>query len=122
MSSLIVLLILSIRGSLGQSWGAKNLNLSIAGCADGSREWFADVTKFPYIAGCSGCFSNPGVRVTTSQVNTAVTCNRQAGNEPGFSNNCAGCSISDLCASGWHLSTYVYLLVKRIKLTLKPLP
>ena len=67
-----------------------------AGCADGSREGFADTKLFAAIAACGGAWDQAGI------FNMPVKCNREAGNDgknaPGI-----GCTVSDLCAQGWHV-------------------
>jgi hypothetical protein len=79
------------------------MNPYVAGCADGSREWFGNITKHPLIAGCSGCFTNMGFKTNSDQMNTATTCNRMAGNEAGFTTCPNNCSPADVCADGWHI-------------------
>jgi hypothetical protein len=69
------------------------------GCADGTREAFADEARFPSIAGCSGGWSVPGL-VTTPSMTPA--CGRAAGND-GRNANGSGCTVEDLCAEGWHV-------------------
>jgi hypothetical protein len=70
-----------------------------AGCADGTREAFRSLDRYPDIAGCSGGFAMPGVVVVQ-----APACARHAGND---SRNPTGdgCNVSDLCATGWHVCT-----------------
>ncbi len=70
-----------------------------AGCADGERELFTDVTRFPDVAGCSGGFSVPGV---TTDGSRAPRCAR-AGGDDGVNPVGAGCSVEDLCAEGWQV-------------------
>jgi hypothetical protein len=69
------------------------------GCADGTREGFLSVTRYPRIAGCSGGFAVAGLAGAVGPV-----CARNAGND---SKNPAGsgCSAADLCAEGWHVCT-----------------
>lgn len=72
---------------------------SPAGCADGTREAFVDLGKFPAIAGCSGGF---GVAGTASAASNMPSCDRQGGNG-GANPNGTGCTVEDLCAAGWHV-------------------
>ena len=67
------------------------------GCADGEREGFLAMAKYPAIAGCSGGWSLPGVTLDLTPA-----CGRGAGDD---SSNPAGlaCNASDLCADGWHV-------------------
>jgi hypothetical protein len=69
------------------------------GCADGTREAFADVTAYAHIAGCAGGWSEPGLLE-----DGGPSCRRGAGDT---SNNPAGssCHADDLCAAGWHVCT-----------------
>jgi hypothetical protein len=69
------------------------------GCADGSREGFADLGLWPRIAGCSGGFRVPGVDGDAAR---SPHCDREAGNTGA---NPAGidCSAADLCADGWQI-------------------
>ena len=73
-----------------------SLTAAKAGCADGTREGFADTKLFAAIAACGGAWDQPGI------FNMPVKCNREAGNDgknaPGI-----GCTVSDLCAQGWHV-------------------
>ena len=62
------------------------------GCADGTREGFADPVAFPSIAACDGGWTVPGLH------RSSPTCARQAGNN---GTRTQGCSASDLCAAGW---------------------
>lgn len=66
------------------------------GCADGTREGFGDLMKFKTIAACDGAWSVPGI------FDRPVSCDRKAGNT-GEKPDGAGCSVSDLCAAGWHV-------------------
>jgi hypothetical protein len=67
-----------------------------AGCADGTREGFADEILYPYIAGCDGAWSLPGI------FDMPVSCDRQAGND-GTNPSGTGCTVSDLCGPGWRV-------------------
>jgi hypothetical protein len=75
------------------------LPLIVVGCADGTRETFVDPLDWPRIAGCAGGFSVAGVTTLPSLV---VSCGRHAGND-GPNPNGQGCSVTDLCAAGWHV-------------------
>ncbi|MBI4821004.1 MAG: hypothetical protein HY791_32390 [Deltaproteobacteria bacterium] len=68
-----------------------------AGCADGAREGFLDMNRYPTIAGCSGAWSVGGVLETS-----APACNR-AGGDDGAASEGQGCASVDLCATGWHV-------------------
>jgi hypothetical protein len=67
----------------------------VAGCSDGSREGFNDA-KFPTLAACNGAWDQPGI------FDMAAKCNREAGND-GKNKDGKGCTVSDLCAVGWHV-------------------
>ncbi len=69
------------------------------GCADGSREGFNDLARWPDIAGCAGGFRLAGLEDAPTR---APHCDRQAGNS---SRNPAGngCTVADLCALGWRV-------------------
>ena len=69
-----------------------------AGCSDGTREGFRDVTNWPDIAGCAGGWQVPGL---LDLVARSSHCGRVAGND---SSNPTGddCSAADLCAANWH--------------------
>jgi hypothetical protein len=67
------------------------------GCADGTREGFVDAVAAPYIAGCSGAWSVPGVVESTEP-----SCDRQGGND-GVRRDGVGCGAVDLCAEGWRV-------------------
>jgi hypothetical protein len=69
------------------------------GCADGTREGFPSLDDWPNVAGCSGAWSIQGLLSNDAR---APACNRQAGND-GANSLGQGCSISDLCAVGWHV-------------------
>ncbi len=66
------------------------------GCADGTREGFGDPSKFPTIAACGGAWDQPGI------FNMPAKCGNQAGND-GVNAAGTGCTVSDLCAVGWHV-------------------
>ncbi|MBI5537332.1 MAG: hypothetical protein HY898_31710 [Deltaproteobacteria bacterium] len=66
------------------------------GCADGTREGFADKSQFPLIAACNGAWDQPGI------FNMPAMCNRQAGNT-GVNQAGTGCTVTDLCAPGWRV-------------------
>jgi hypothetical protein len=69
------------------------------GCADGTREAFTSAPDWPNIAGCSGAWSVPGLLGPEAR---APVCDRAAGND-GMNVWGQGCSVSDLCALGWHV-------------------
>ena len=69
------------------------------GCADGTREGFADPAAWRDIAGCSGAWSIPGVRGPQAG---QPRCGRAAGNT-GIVPGGIGCAAVDLCAEGWHV-------------------
>jgi hypothetical protein len=69
------------------------------GCADGSREGFADPRAWRRIAGCSGAWSVPGVRGPQAD---QPRCDRAAGND-GTAPTGIGCAAADLCAATWHV-------------------
>ncbi|RLB65670.1 MAG: hypothetical protein DRI90_01395 [Deltaproteobacteria bacterium] len=86
-------------GGSSTSSGTGGSTTASAGCSDGSRELFTDLSAQPDIAGCEGGFSVPGV---TTPASRELPCNREAGNN---SENATGegCSVADLCAVGWHV-------------------
>jgi hypothetical protein len=67
------------------------------GCADGMRDGYRDIVRYPRIAACAGGFQVMGL----SQV-SAPTCARGAGND-GSNPSGVGCSATDLCAPTWHV-------------------
>jgi hypothetical protein len=84
-----------------------------AGCADGYREGFVDISLYPTIAGCSGAWSiagvnptNPGHAPACPTVPTYDTvdpaCWRLGGNNGPIPSG-EGCNVADLCALGWHV-------------------
>jgi len=72
------------------------------GCADGTREAFADRARFPRIAGCSGAWSLPGIfpAIPASSLPACATLGNSSTSAPA---NGAGCASSNLCARGWHI-------------------
>ena len=70
-----------------------------SGCSDGTREGFIDAAQYPGIAACSGGWSIPGIR-TSSTINPA--CSGVSGNSSANPSG-LGCNVADLCASGWHV-------------------
>jgi len=89
------------------------LTTSAAGCADGQREGFVNLSQYPNIAGCSGAWSirgihgaNPGTAPACPglQTNDTTTpaCGRQAGDD-GANPSGNGCNVADLCAPGWRV-------------------
>ena len=71
--------------------------VALAGCADLTREGFADASAFPDIAACAGAWSVPGLRVPSGP-----TCERRAGNDGALPNG-SGCGGADLCQTGFHV-------------------
>jgi hypothetical protein len=69
------------------------------GCADGTREAFIGSGDWPDIAGCSGGWQVPGLLTPEAR---APACTREGGND-GLKPYGEGCSVSDLCAAGWHV-------------------
>jgi hypothetical protein len=64
---------------------------AIVGCADGQREGFADLTKFPTIAGCLGTWEGD---MTLRKAPVAKRCG----------DDLEACdSPSSVCAPGWHV-------------------
>ncbi|TNE50366.1 MAG: hypothetical protein EP343_08555 [Deltaproteobacteria bacterium] len=61
------------------------------GCADGTRELFTNMQKFPLITGCKGYFRGESLRKSR----TNQSC--------GASENQACPAAEDLCAKGWHI-------------------
>jgi hypothetical protein len=66
------------------------------GCADGQREGFLDVARFPDIAACSGAFTVPSVLGSTP------ACGRRSGDDAADPAG-SGCAAADLCADGWEV-------------------
>jgi hypothetical protein len=69
------------------------------GCADGTREGFTSLEKYPDIAACAGGWSVAGL---VAPETLAPQCGRAAGNS-GANPNGSACSVADLCAGGWHV-------------------
>lgn len=69
------------------------------GCADGSREGFADLTAWPDIAACAGGFRLRGL---DGDLARTPQCQRESGNT-GANPAGVGCSAADLCAEGWQV-------------------
>ena len=69
------------------------------GCADQSREGYIDVVTYPSIAACNGAWQTPGLIADNTRV---PTCNRQSGNTGNIRDG-NGCTVADVCASGWHV-------------------
>ncbi|MFO7561718.1 MAG: hypothetical protein R6X02_03655, partial [Enhygromyxa sp.] len=63
----------------------------VVGCADGQREGFADIEKFPTIAGCLGVWDDA---MTLRKGKTSKPCGDDL-------DVCA--SPADVCAEGWHV-------------------
>ena len=85
-------------GSGGEAGAAGSAGAGVnpAGCADGTREGFADMLTYQFIAACNGAWDQPGI------FDMPPGCNRQAGND-GANAAGVGCTVSDLCAPGWHV-------------------
>jgi hypothetical protein len=64
------------------------------GCADGTRELFTDMKKWPLIAGCAGNIEGGNMRQARQGQN---------GCGAGDERNNACRSAEDLCAPGWHI-------------------
>lgn len=64
---------------------------AVVGCADGQREGFADLNKFPTIAGCLGVWDG---EMNLRKGKTSKTCGDDL-------DVCS--SPADVCAPGWHL-------------------
>jgi len=83
----------------GDAGDASDMPPTAIGCADGTREAFADPARFPAIAGCAGGWSVPGLLTDQS---LAPGCARAAGND-GSNATGVDCTVEDLCADGWHV-------------------
>jgi hypothetical protein len=64
---------------------------AVVGCADGQREGFADIAKFPTIAGCLGVWEG---KATLRKGQTSKACGDDL-------DVCS--SPADVCAQGWHV-------------------
>jgi hypothetical protein len=71
----------------------------VVGCADGTREGFTSVGAWDRIAGCAGAWDQPGLLADPTH---APQCGRAAGND-GDNPQGIGCTVTDLCAAGWHV-------------------
>jgi len=87
------------RADAGTEAGADGPMISPVGCADGTREGYINVAGYPLIAACVGGWSVPGLLSASA---LAPQCGRQGGNT-GPNTAGAGCSVTDLCAEGWHV-------------------
>jgi hypothetical protein len=81
--------------------GSGNPILGQIGCSDGTREGYLDRAEYQKIAACSGAWEDPGL---VSGGSRTPQCERRAGND-GDRDDGRGCSVADLCASGWHVCT-----------------
>jgi hypothetical protein len=72
------------------------------GCADGTREAFADRALFPRIAACSGAWSLPGI-FPAIPASTDGVCETSGNSSTLAPANGASCASSNLCARGWHI-------------------
>jgi hypothetical protein len=88
----------SASGATGTTTGAGGV-MGEQGCADGTREGFVDRVKYPRIAACAGGWETPGL---SSSDSLSPQCERRAGND-GDRSDGRGCSVTDLCALGWHV-------------------
>jgi len=66
------------------------------GCSDATREGFLSIADYPLLAACGGAWDVPGIH------NELPTCKREAGNT-GLNPQGTGCTVTDLCAEGWHV-------------------
>jgi len=73
--------------------------VSAVGCADGTREGYLSLTRYPGIAACAGGWTEPGLLTPASH---SASCDYKAGNSGPLPNG-TGCSTADLCAVGWHV-------------------
>jgi hypothetical protein len=73
--------------------------VSPMGCADGTREGFKSLDRYPNIAACAGAWQVAGL---VAPETLAPQCDRHAGND-GTAIAGGGCSVADLCAEGWHV-------------------
>jgi hypothetical protein len=78
--------------------------LSLIGCADGTREGFTSVEKFPNVAACSGAWTVPGM---VDPETFTPKCARHGGNDDELPMG-DGCTVEDLCAEGWHVCNSVH--------------
>lgn len=74
-----------------------HVGLARIGCADGHREGFRSLRRYPDIAACAGGFQVAGV--TTD---APPRCERHGGDD-GTNPTGVDCSVEDLCAAGWHV-------------------
>jgi hypothetical protein len=89
----------SAAGSGAAGSGAAGSAAADPGCSDNTREGFQDTTLYPDIAACSGAWDTPGLGSLDSET---PQCDRRAGND-GDKPDGRGCSVADLCESGWHV-------------------
>jgi hypothetical protein len=73
-----------------------------SGCADGTREAFTDEGRFPKIAACAGAWQLPGI-FPAIVASATPDCATSGNSSPFAPADGAGCSASNLCASGWHI-------------------
>jgi hypothetical protein len=86
-------------GGAGMTGAAGTTAMGQIGCADGQREGYLDRAKYQKIAACSGAWEEPGLVSFDSKV---PQCDRRGGDD-GDRTDGRGCSVADLCASGWHV-------------------
>jgi hypothetical protein len=77
------------------------VTISEIGCADGQREAFTEMARFPNIAACSGGWTLQGIFPAPSRSGVAACTN--VGDDHTTNPNGMGCSSADLCAQGWHI-------------------
>jgi hypothetical protein len=92
-------------GSAGSMAGAagsgKGGTAPTRGCSDGTREGYLDPKVYPTIAACAGAWDTPGLDSAAART---PQCNRGGGND-GTRPDGQGCSVADLCETGWHVCT-----------------
>jgi hypothetical protein len=67
------------------------------GCADGEREGYRDLPRYPDIAACAGGWDHPGVAHASP-----AFCDHGAGDD-GASPAGVGCGVADFCEPGFHV-------------------
>jgi hypothetical protein len=72
---------------------------SVMGCSDGTREGYVSTQRFPDIAACAGGWEVAGL---ADPLTRTPTCERQGGNNGTLADG-FGCTVTDLCAEGWHV-------------------
>lgn len=89
-------------GLVGHVWPPPAPPSDPIGCADGTREAFTDRAAFPDIAACAGPWSVAGIfpAVPPSPAAPCATLGNSSTQAP---TDGAGCTASNLCATGWHV-------------------